>query len=282
MAGVTLLAFGSASPEIVLNSIAAFEQTISLSMNAVLGSAMIAFGLIPALCMWVAPSSKIRLHSGPVLREILFYCASLFIFIRAIHDGEATVLEAFSLVLVYVGKRYFLQQCNIEFKNFSLIVYLSLVVGIFLIKKGDGVKIDQDDDEDSSMRETESLIPSTASSSSDLPASSPIHSPNTFLTSRYPSFSNSISVISVMNIISCAELGIYSSWNGIRYIATIVFNSTIPSLHFPSVPSTNTSPTPTSIPQPQSISSIRCLGEVDHEENFPDDQPGMKEGTNTA
>ena len=41
IAAVTLVAFGSAAPELVLNSIGAIEQTSDISLAAVLGSAMI-------------------------------------------------------------------------------------------------------------------------------------------------------------------------------------------------------------------------------------------------
>ena len=44
IAGVTLVAFGSAAPELFLNTVAAFEKDSgNLSLPAVLGSAVIAF-----------------------------------------------------------------------------------------------------------------------------------------------------------------------------------------------------------------------------------------------
>ena len=51
MAAVTLVAFGSAAPELILNMVSAIENTSDISTPAVLGSAMIAFGLIPPLCI---------------------------------------------------------------------------------------------------------------------------------------------------------------------------------------------------------------------------------------
>ena len=101
---MTLLALGSASPEIVLNSVSAVEHAVSLSLNAVLGSAMIAFGLIPALCSWASPHNVVHLRAGPIIREVCFYCIALFWFIYSMHDGNATTMEALSLVSIYVGR----------------------------------------------------------------------------------------------------------------------------------------------------------------------------------
>ena len=46
IAAVTLVAFGSAVPEIMLNTISVIEHTTNLSLPETLGSAMIAFGFI--------------------------------------------------------------------------------------------------------------------------------------------------------------------------------------------------------------------------------------------
>ena len=52
VAGVTLIAFGSACPELLLNIVSAQENESALSQPAILGSAMIAFGFIPPLCCY--------------------------------------------------------------------------------------------------------------------------------------------------------------------------------------------------------------------------------------
>ena len=51
VAAVTLIAFGSATPEIVLNSVSAVEHTVDLSLPACLGSGIIAFGLGKRCCI---------------------------------------------------------------------------------------------------------------------------------------------------------------------------------------------------------------------------------------
>ena len=68
---VTLVAFGSAAPELFLNSVSAVVHTSDLSMAAILGSGIIAFGLIPPLCILSAPTGRIiKLKLYPILREV--------------------------------------------------------------------------------------------------------------------------------------------------------------------------------------------------------------------
>jgi Ca2+/Na+ antiporter len=69
-AAVTLVAFGSAAPELFLNSVSAVAHTSDLSLSAILGSGMIAFGLIPALCMLGSERYEMKLHTSPILREV--------------------------------------------------------------------------------------------------------------------------------------------------------------------------------------------------------------------
>lgn len=72
VAGVTLVAFGSAAPELFLNSISAVEQTSDLSLAAILGSGLIAFGLIPPLSFLSANLAEkdIQLKMAPIIREV--------------------------------------------------------------------------------------------------------------------------------------------------------------------------------------------------------------------
>ena len=82
MAAVTLVAFGSAAPELILNMVSAVENTSDISTPAVLGSAMIAFGLIPPLCILCTHKDVIQLKVWPIIRETLFYLLGLGIFLR--------------------------------------------------------------------------------------------------------------------------------------------------------------------------------------------------------
>jgi len=71
IAAVTLVAFGSACPELMLNTVGVIENTSDLSLPAVLGSAMIAFGLIPALCLLFNDPPHHSIQFWPVIREVI-------------------------------------------------------------------------------------------------------------------------------------------------------------------------------------------------------------------
>jgi Ca2+/Na+ antiporter len=85
IAAVTLIAFGSSAPEILLNTISAANSASSLSLPALLGSghivvadtlklivfvAIIAFGLIPSVCILYQKKPFIELETGPIIREV--------------------------------------------------------------------------------------------------------------------------------------------------------------------------------------------------------------------
>ncbi|RYY85309.1 hypothetical protein EON63_07660 [archaeon] len=67
---VTLVAFGSAAPELFLNSVSAVAHTSDLSLSAILGSGMIAFGLIPALCVLNSVRYETKFKIFPIIREV--------------------------------------------------------------------------------------------------------------------------------------------------------------------------------------------------------------------
>ncbi len=70
VAGVTLVAFASAAPEILLNSVSALQQQSSLSLPASLGSSIIAFGLIPSCCILLTDYRYITIETSPIIREV--------------------------------------------------------------------------------------------------------------------------------------------------------------------------------------------------------------------
>jgi Ca2+/Na+ antiporter len=119
LAGVTLLAFGSAAPEITMNSVSSITQDSSISLTSILGSAMIAFGLIPGLCILMTNRCKqMKLSVWPILREVTFFSATLLYFFFSIADGVVTTRESLHLILVYV-------------------FYVLLVFGMFYFRKQD-------------------------------------------------------------------------------------------------------------------------------------------------
>lgn len=127
MAGVTLLAFGSAAPEITMNSVSSMgEDSSSISLTSILGSAMIAFGLIPGLCILMTRNcTHMNLSVWPIFREVAFFSVTLMYFFFSIEDGIMTTSECIHLIMVYF-------------------CYVLLVVGMFYLRKR-GVKQDEED-----------------------------------------------------------------------------------------------------------------------------------------
>jgi Ca2+/Na+ antiporter len=102
VAGVTLVAFGSAAPELFLNLLSAANGTSDLSLSALLGSSIVAFGLIPPLCILMTSEKELELKTWPVVREIIFYLMGLIVFLVVIQDGEMTMIEAGASLAIYV------------------------------------------------------------------------------------------------------------------------------------------------------------------------------------
>ncbi len=74
VAGVTLVAFAAAAPEILLNSVSALQQQASVSLPASLGSSIIAFGLIPPCCvLFGAHDGRNSIETIPIIREVCTY-----------------------------------------------------------------------------------------------------------------------------------------------------------------------------------------------------------------
>ena len=94
VAGVTLVAFGSAAPELFLNLMSAANGTSDLSLSALLGSSIVAFGLIPPLCILMTNEKEMDLKAWPIIREIVFYLLGLLVFLFVIQDGQMTFSEA--------------------------------------------------------------------------------------------------------------------------------------------------------------------------------------------
>ena len=101
VAAVTLVAFGSAAPEIMLNTVGAAEEDSSLSLPSVLGSAMIAFGLIPSAALLFSHHRALQIEVWPLLRETTFYLVGLFLFLKVIDDAVTELLEAVAMTSVY-------------------------------------------------------------------------------------------------------------------------------------------------------------------------------------
>jgi hypothetical protein len=95
-AAASFLAFATAAPEIVINIIATTSGRVEISLSAILGSAIIAYGLIPALCC-IAGGSTMRLRTSTLARDSLFFAGTLGLLTAFIDGGELDLLECSAL-----------------------------------------------------------------------------------------------------------------------------------------------------------------------------------------
>ena len=102
VAAVTLIAFGSACPELLLNIVSSGANQSSLSQPAMIGSGMIAFGCIPSLCQFFSSSKVLNLKVIPLIRENSFYILSLIAFLFITRDGYTSVFETYIMIIIYV------------------------------------------------------------------------------------------------------------------------------------------------------------------------------------
>lgn len=115
VAGASVLAFGSAAPEIVINVVTniksaqvaaqgGYDPSSALGISAILGSAAIAFTVIPAVCILLAPPEieRFSLKRRPLLRDVGFYVIALCALIAILADNEIGAVESFALLFVYL------------------------------------------------------------------------------------------------------------------------------------------------------------------------------------
>ena len=103
-AGASLLAFGSSAPEIVISivSISGGHETSDLGLTSVLGSAIIAFGLIPPLVVFYSPNRLLELRLLPFARDLLFFLVSICLLLGfTLSTGEVGIPESLTLVCIY-------------------------------------------------------------------------------------------------------------------------------------------------------------------------------------
>mmetsp|Transcript_20653 Transcript_20653/g.35963 ORF Transcript_20653/g.35963 Transcript_20653/m.35963 type:complete len:573 (-) Transcript_20653:279-1997(-) len=103
VASATFLAFGSSAPEISINCVATIHGKVSLSLSAVLGSGIIAYTVIPAACVLVSKGQVLRLEAVPLIRDMVFYAASLSVFVVFTFEGSFTKERNISMLLLFVG-----------------------------------------------------------------------------------------------------------------------------------------------------------------------------------
>lgn len=134
VAGATFMAFGSAAPEIVIAAVSTAQATVStsggdedditLGVSSVIGSGLIAFSLIPAVCGLSGGPDGLTLKRRPLFRDELGYLISLLALIYIISDGVVHAWEAAILLVIYI-----IYLLVIVFSHSVRVWYISEVLG---------------------------------------------------------------------------------------------------------------------------------------------------------
>ena len=105
VAGASFMAFGSAAPEIIINAVTTMKgsEDVELGVGAIIGSGMIAFMCIPSMCTLLSGSGEaLIIKRRPLLRDVIFYSASLTALCVFFSDGEIHIHEGAILISIYV------------------------------------------------------------------------------------------------------------------------------------------------------------------------------------
>jgi len=136
VAGATFMAFGSAAPEIVIAAVSTAQATmdsdggneddITLGVSSVIGSGLIAFSLIPAVCGLASGTAEepLTLKRRPLIRDEMGYLISLLALIYIIDDGVVHAWEAAILLVIYI-----LYLLVIVFSHSVRVWYISEILG---------------------------------------------------------------------------------------------------------------------------------------------------------
>ncbi|XP_075214663.1 sodium/potassium/calcium exchanger 5-like [Lycorma delicatula] len=101
VAGATLLAAATSSPELFVNFVGTFVTRGDIGVGTIIGSAVFNILAVPGLCSVFAISKAIKLDSWPLIRDSLAYCVSLFILCFVLQDGLIYWYEALFMVVTY-------------------------------------------------------------------------------------------------------------------------------------------------------------------------------------
>ena len=115
VAGASFLALGSAAPEIIVAAVSTVKSILasqdgkagaasfaqSLGISSVLGSGMLAFTLIPALCAMVVPR-PMRLKRRPLARDAVAYGVSLIFIHVVVSKSQVSLYDATAMLTLYL------------------------------------------------------------------------------------------------------------------------------------------------------------------------------------
>ncbi|KAF4660617.1 hypothetical protein FOL47_007077 [Perkinsus chesapeaki] len=135
--GATFMALGGAVPEITVNSVATVKSLLKqsrtdhpedvteaeLGVGAILGSGLIAFLAIPAMCTLVMVDGRpLALKRRPLARDICFYMIALGLLMWALRMGVDLAIACLELLtyVVYVLVLCYGRKVNAWYKQFKL------------------------------------------------------------------------------------------------------------------------------------------------------------------
>ena len=103
VAGASFMALGSAAPEILISVIGVVKEEADLGVAVSIGSGMIAFSILPALCVLASGQTSLECKRRPVARDALFYLAGLICLTAFFLDGYIVLWESCVLCGLYVA-----------------------------------------------------------------------------------------------------------------------------------------------------------------------------------
>ena len=145
--GLTVVAFGTSLPELLVSLIAVFENSPSLAIGNVVGSNIANVGLVLGISALIFP---ISINYAPIRRDLFIYLCSCALFILFVFDGRISRFEGGFL---FIGLLFYLVVCiknptddqsdgenKLEFSMFKSTVYV--LAGIFALSFGANFFVD--------------------------------------------------------------------------------------------------------------------------------------------
>ena len=145
--GLTVVAFGTSLPELLVSLIAVFENSPSLAIGNVVGSNIANVGLVLGISTLIFP---ISINYAPIRRDLFIYLCSCALFILFVFDGRISRFEGGFL---FIGLLFYLVVCiknptddqsdgenKLEFSMFKSTVYV--LAGIFALSFGANFFVD--------------------------------------------------------------------------------------------------------------------------------------------
>ncbi|SVA71393.1 uncharacterized protein METZ01_LOCUS124247 [marine metagenome] len=145
--GLTVVAFGTSLPELVVSIIAAIENSSTLAIGNVVGSNIANIGLALALSSLIFP---ITINYLPIKRDLWIYLFACLLFILFVFDGR---LSRFEGLFLFIGLVFYIIICihnplNDEYEpqdhlDYSLVKAITYIIaGILSLAFGANLFVD--------------------------------------------------------------------------------------------------------------------------------------------